>query len=362
MQDRMLFHRQAHALQPSPELHPSQPLRVAVVLNGNAQAVTEALVRELGQVVEHEALFISRSEEQSRLIARWILNRGYDVVVCGGGDGTFSRCVTDILALGPSRAPAFGVLRLGTGNALATTLGASPPNALGLAADLRLARWREAQVALPLLRVEDRAAPFAGIGLDSLILEDYNRTKRLLPPLGAPLTYAVAVATRSFWRFAVERWPTVTLRNEGDAARRIDLDGRPMGMAIPRGAILYQGAAGIAAVSTIPFYGLGLRLFPQALQRLDRFQLRVATVPALAVLTHIGALFRGELDDSRILDFQCTAISITVDRPTALQIGGDEVGRHQEVRVGMTQVRAVSRALASTSAAPSAPALRAVAV
>lgn len=358
----MLFHRQERPVLPSPEPHPVQPLRVAVVLNGNARAVTEALVRELGQVVEHEALFISRSEEQSRFIARSILNRRYDVVVCGGGDGTFSRCVTDILAQRPSRAPAFGILRLGTGNALAATLGASVPSALGLAADLRLARWREAQVALPLLRVEDRVAPFAGIGLDSLILEDYNRTRRLLPALNAPLTYAVAVATRSFWRFALERWPTVTIRNEGAAARRINLDGRPIGSAIPRGAIIYQGAAGIAAVSTIPFYGMGLRLFPQALQRRDRLQLRVATLPALEVLRRLGALFRGELDDERILDFQCTAISITVDRPTALQIGGDEVGHRQEVRVGMTQVRVVSRALASTgaAAAPAVPALRAL--
>jgi diacylglycerol kinase family enzyme len=336
-----------------PAGHLRSPLRVAVVLNGNARSVTEALLRELGQVVEHEALYVSRSEEQSKFIARSVLNRGYDVVMCGGGDGTFSRCVTDVLALRPRRMPAFGILRLGTGNALATALGASSPDALGLAADLRLARRREAQEALPLLRVDGRVAPFAGIGLDSLILEDYNRTRHLLSPLGAlgqgPLGYAVAVATRSFWRFALERWPTVTIRNEGAPARRIDLRGRSVGVPVPHGAIIYQGVAGIAAASTIPFYGMGLKLFPQALQRRDRFQLRVATLPAVEVLTHLPALFRGELDDERILDFQCTAISINVDRPTALQIGGDEVGRRQEVRVGLTQVRAVSRTLSTAS-------------
>ena len=29
--------------------------------------------------------------------------RGYDTVLCGGGDGTFTRCVTDVAALRPAR-------------------------------------------------------------------------------------------------------------------------------------------------------------------------------------------------------------------------------------------------------------------
>jgi diacylglycerol kinase family enzyme len=324
------------------------PLRVAVVLNGNARAVNEALVRELSQVVDGQALFVSRSMEQSRFIARTIVNRGYDVVVCAGGDGTFSQCVTDLLALHPRRIPAFGILRLGTGNALATTLGASEPDALGLAVDLHRASLPEAQIDLPLLRVEGRIAPFAGVGLDSLILEDYNRTRALLAraclrQLQGSAGYALSIATRSLWRFAFERWPVLTVRNEGAPTQRIDLHGRAVGPLIGRGGVIFHGQAGIAAASTIPYYGLGLKLFPQARQRDDRFQLRLATMPAFEIVTRLPALFRGELDDPRIQDYHCSAVSIAVERPAALQIGGDEVGRRSQVQIGLTTVRAVAQ-------------------
>jgi diacylglycerol kinase family enzyme len=326
----------------------ASPLRVAVVLNGNAKAVNEALVRQLSHVVDREGLFVSRSVEQSRFISRTIINRGYDVVVCAGGDGTFSQCVTDLLALHPRRVPAFGILRLGTGNALATTLGASQPDALGLAVDLHRASLPEAQIDLPLLRVEGRLAPFAGIGLDSLILEDYNRTKAMLArarldQLQGSAGYALSIATRSLWRFAFERWPVLTVRNEGAPTQRIDLRGRAIGPLIKRGGVIFRGPAGIAAASTVPYYGFGLKLFPQARQRDDRFQLRLSTLPAFEVLAGLPALFRGELNDERIQDYHCTAVSIAVESPTPLQIGGDEVGRRSQVHLGLTHIRAVAQ-------------------
>ena len=321
-----------------------------MVLNGNAKAVTESVIRELGEVVDGESVFVSQSTEQSRFIARTLIHRRYDVVFCGGGDGTFSRVVSDVLALAPERPPRFGILRLGTGNALATSLGASRASSAGLASDLKLARDPAAQVQLPLLQVEaDQVAPFAGFGLDALILEDYNALKHRLQ--GTPLAalgqgaagYALSVAGRSLWRFMLEPLPVLTVRNLGAPARRIDLRGRPLGPAIPAGGLLYHGPAAIAAASTIPYYGLGLRLFPQADGRADRFQLRVGTVGALKLVSQLPALFRGELVDERIFDFFCTAISIRCDEPQALQIGGDQVGRRRQLTVRLRQVPAVAR-------------------
>jgi diacylglycerol kinase family enzyme len=322
---------------------------VAVVLNGNAKAVTESVIRELGQVVDGESVFVSQSTEQSRFIARTLIHRRYDVVFCGGGDGTFSQVVTDVLALAPARSPRFGILRLGTGNALATSLGASKANSLGLADDLRLARDPKALIDLPLLQVDDRLAPFAGFGLDALILEDYNGLKRRLAhtPLAAlgqgAAGYTLSIAGRSLWRCMLERLPVVTIHNLGAPTRRMDLHGKPVGPTIPAGGLLYHGPATIAAASTIPYYGLGLKLFPQADQRTDRFQLRVAVVGALKLVAQLPALFRGELDDERICDFFCTAISIRCEQPQALQIGGDQLGRRQQLTLRLRQVQAVAR-------------------
>ncbi|HZX67155.1 MAG TPA: hypothetical protein VFE76_17250, partial [Myxococcales bacterium] len=63
--------------------------KVAVLLNGNARAVTEQLRRELEQFVPPEDLFFSRTFEDARSIARTVLDRGYPTVLTGGGDGTF---------------------------------------------------------------------------------------------------------------------------------------------------------------------------------------------------------------------------------------------------------------------------------
>lgn len=325
------------------------PRRVAVILNGNARAVTESLIRDFSGVLGNEALYVSGSLEQSKFIARQVVKKSYDVVLCGGGDGTFSQCVSDILALRPARPPIFGILRLGTGNALATSLGASPATAEGLAADLALARQPVLPFDCPILTVEGRLCPFAGLGLDALILNDYNSVKDTVrgTPLGSftegPVGYALAIATRSLWRLGFQPRPWVTIRNDGAPTQRLDLRGRPIGPVVARGEILYQGPVTIAAASSVPYYGLGLRLFPHALRRTDRFHLRIGDVPAAYILARLPALFRGQLDHPGIFDYLCSAVSIQVREPTPVQAGGDEVGFRSALRMGMTQIKTLRR-------------------
>src|SRR5689334_12957417 len=117
--------------------------RVAVVLNQHARGVRPDVVERLGRLVPERDLFVSRDLEHSREIARTIIERSYDGVLFGGGDGTFVQCLADIA--GEARRndlplPGVGVLRLGTGNALADALGASRPTLNGLVKDLRRAR------------------------------------------------------------------------------------------------------------------------------------------------------------------------------------------------------------------------------
>jgi len=336
----------------APKSIQSQPRerRVAVVLNGNARSVNERVIRDVRAALAHDpsSLYVSRSLDHAKFIARQIVARDYDVVVSGGGDGTFTQVVSDIADLHPARMPAFGLLRLGTGNALANVLGPARATAQGLAADLGRARRVEAETDLNLLAVEGRLTPFAGVGLDSLILADYNTTKKSLE--NTPLRelakggagYAMSVATRSLWRFVLDPLPEVIVRNQGAPAQRVDIHGRSIGAPVPRGGILYKGPVSIAAASTIPYYGLGLRLFPQADQRTDRFQLRVAgPLSALEVLARLPSIFRGTFEHANVHDYFCTAASIEVAASTPVQVGGDEVGERRVVHIGMSSVRAV---------------------
>ena len=106
---------------PKLELDCPRPARVAVVLNVNAPGVGPEIIRSISSAVDGDALFVCSSLDQLSVVARRILARRFDVVLCGGGDGSFARCVSAVRALvhDPDDAPAFGVLRLGTGNALA---------------------------------------------------------------------------------------------------------------------------------------------------------------------------------------------------------------------------------------------------
>ena len=105
---------------------PAATDRVAVVVNGNARQVTGELVAVLDQIVQTGDLFVSRSLEEGRDIADTIVDRGYRTVLTGGGDGTFSQVVTWVRSAAERTGqpePRFGMLRLGTGNALAWVLG-----------------------------------------------------------------------------------------------------------------------------------------------------------------------------------------------------------------------------------------------
>lgn len=321
--------------------------KVAIVLNGCARAVSDRAVAELKESLRDETLYVSSSFEQSEFIARNIVNRGYDVVLCGGGDGTFSRVVSDVLALGPARVPLFGVLRFGTGNALADALGVGPRGVAQQVEELRRASASQQRVDLPMLRIDGRLAPFAGLGLDALILQDYNTVKGAMgrTPLRAlgsgAMGYGLAIATRSLWRVVGRPLPQVTVRNEGAPVRRLDADGRPVGTPVRHGEIVYRGPASIAAASTIPFYGFGLRLFPHADRLSRRFQLRVGRVNPVDVLAHLPSLFAGTYASDELWDFSCTAVSIHSEEPTPMQVGGDLVGLRQEMLIGLQQIEAL---------------------
>src|SRR5438874_12796704 len=142
--------------------------KVAVLLNANARSVSDGLKRELENFVPPEDLYYSRCFDDARLIARQVLDKGYRTILTGGGDGTFVGYVNCLFeeAQQPSAAtlrgaykllpipahavdlPRFGVLKLGTGNALADYSGASGRR-LGVVEDILRTRSGEVSVARP---------------------------------------------------------------------------------------------------------------------------------------------------------------------------------------------------------------------
>ena len=216
--------------------------RVAVVINGNAKDVTRELVDILDQIVASGDLFVSRSLEEGREIARDIVARGYQTVLTGGGDGTFSQMVTAVVRGCREQGrplPRFGLLRLGTGNSLAWVLGASKSGdkgaKRGLALDLQKLRNDAGSRGLRLVEAEGMLSPFCGFGIDAIMLKDYGQVKSLLArgPLKrlAPgiLSYAIAATTKTVPSYLIRKTPHCRVINQGAEAFRVGGKGKIVG-------------------------------------------------------------------------------------------------------------------------------------
>ena len=321
--------------------------RVAVVVNGNAKRVNDDLVEMLDQIVQSGDLFVSRSLEEGREIARTIVRRGYPTVLTGGGDGTFVQMVTWIAEEAEQEGhdmPRFGFLRLGTGNALAWVVGAQNPRHRGVVADLARLRKEGGSRSLRLLDVEGKLTPFAGQGADAVAIKHFTATKEVMQRM--PLLRRFATGGLShFWGIVGRAMPEYLVRppakvrvvNEGEDAVRLGVDGEPVGKPVRAGEVLYEGPARMVSMSTIPYYGFGARIFPFADERDDRFNLRVACIGPVDVVVNIRSIWRGSYRSDRVHDFLVDKISIHHDSPVPLQIGGDFAGDRRDVVVSLAR-------------------------
>jgi len=307
--------------------------RVAVVVNGNARSVTEDVISTLDQILAGGDLFVSRHIDEAKDIARALVEGGYGTVLTGGGDGTFTVMVTEVVRAARARGaptPRFGLLKLGTGNALAWVVGASPGIA-GVRADIEHLRADQAASReIRLVSVEGYLSPFAGLGADAEVLRDYNETKRALErtPLrrmaAGPLGYAVAATTRSLPGYLSRKMPNVRVTIESGDAFEVDGSGQLKRLGLKPGATLFEGPTRIAALSTIPYVGFGFRLFPYTYLRPDLMQLRLSTMGPMEFVQHLPDIWGGSYRNAASTrDFLVDSIRIEADPATALQIGGD---------------------------------------
>lgn len=348
-------------------IHGKKNESVAVLLNANAKSVSDRLRKEIGRFVPDEDVYYSRSLEDARLITREVLERGYSTVLTGGGDGTFVGYMNEMravsahtqampmwsrggaapkLATQPLRLPKYGVLKLGTGNALAHLLGSSA-SPVGVVEDILRARSGDVRSTRSLYMVdaERKLAPFAGLGIDAKVLNDYVAVKSRLAstPLAAlgsgELGYFLAVTCLSIPSMLMQREaPHVRIVNEGSVAQQLGPDGSPIGRPIEPGEVIYEGPCRIAAAGTVPTYGYGFTIFPHALKAPGRMQLRLTAMSAPEILRHLPAIWKGRTPGSALLDFHVDKVRMTFDRPMPYQVGGDAEGYREEVVLGVDPV------------------------
>jgi diacylglycerol kinase family enzyme len=93
----------------------------------------------------------------------------------------------------------------------------------------------------------------------------------------------------------------------------------------------------MAALSTIPYYGFGMKLFPFAGSVEGRLNLRISRLGSAQALTSVRGIWNGTFYDSRYFsDFMVQAIRIECEEPIAFQIGGDSSGLRSSIEARVT--------------------------
>ena len=308
--------------------------RYAVVLNANAGRVTPRLSRAIQQVVPRDRLFLTESQAHAEDVFNHCIERDFRTVFAGGGDGTVIGAINSLNTLrGEGNMPSVGVLRLGTGNALAHWLGSGRP-----VTDLR--RWSDGQVhrsvSLNMVEAEGTLFPFAGLGTDAAVLNDYNFIKNQAKgrwwqrfAKGLP-GYLIAGYLKTVPNYLRRPTQHVTITNLGRPAFRVDSLGREVGRPVPNGGVLYEGPSSAVCCGTMPYYGYKMKMFPHANNRAGRFQLRLVNMGPLRMAWSLPKVWKGHSPEG-INDYYVDRIRVQFNDAMPYQLGGEAMGYRKEV-------------------------------
>jgi diacylglycerol kinase family enzyme len=312
---------------------------VAVMLNANAGRVSKRMARAVEAACPGAIVFWTRSLDEAQDALEAALESEVSVLFAGGGDGTIIDIANRLIRY--RRTPMLGILKLGTGNALASWVGAR-----AVTADL--SAWHRGdparRMSMRLMRSGGESFPFAGLGWDAALLNDYRTVKKRLE--GTPLeNYSQHLA----FYFAAALGRTIPAQLRGSVAQarvevrrgdawRVNVHGERVGDILGPGDVLYEGPAHLAAFGTTPFYGYALRMFPHCEVSPRHFQLRLSAMEVPAVLNELHNLWTGTAVHPKLFDFLATSVRIVFDRPVAYQVGGDARGTRTTIDVDLPEI------------------------
>lgn len=300
---------------------------MAVLVNRQAQGVSDRHVDELRRLVG-DRLYVTASIDAGAQALRAIVERGDEALAIGGGDGTFTQVVADLLTIAPDRVPVLMPLRLGTGNAIADVSGSSRSIA-GLASDLARAASDEPPRALSLLEVDGRPTHFTGVGLDADYATDFRwmvKDRKLGGIVGRMARGApglvVTAMTMTVPKLLVRPLRRIRISSLDEPAWRLSDRGERTTELAP-GATLYEGPFSIAAASTIHSYSNGMTFFPFAESLDGAFHVRVSALTGFETLRALPRSFDGTYRHPKVHDFAARAVAFELAEPAPFHVGGD---------------------------------------
>lgn len=324
---------------PSRVIH--KPGRVAVLLNARAKRWTGELHEAVSRWVPSRDLYLTDDFRQAeKTVDRLLASGEYEFLFTGGGDGTIVYLMNAIEEriredrIDRKAAPPVGVLRMGTGNAIATYLGCRD-----VVEDLRAVSGGSPLVVYSVDMVESggELCPFAGFGWDAQVLNDYDSFKESVRDTALENSatglagYAASIVTRSIPSALGARPKEVRITSLGGHAVRITQAGEIVDDYLP-GDVMFEGPTSVFGASTIPYWGFGVRMFPHCTRLPRHFQLRAYSGSMSAVLTHLPRFWKGEFAQGEMADFLAQHVKVEIlDGAMAYHVAGDPGGFEREV-------------------------------
>jgi diacylglycerol kinase family enzyme len=333
--------------------------KIAVLLNENAKNFTPKLKLLIAQYIPDSSVYVSRTEEEAKGHIEEIVQKRYDSIFSGGGDGSFVSLInmlqdaieeqnkriefyapTERKLIAPYEFPDVGILKLGTGNAVNAMLGGKDYSK-SLFEVTRNPTYQTKQI--DLIESGDKTFPFSGLGWDAQLLNDYywfkNRPtspamKKVMKSL---LGYFAALFLKSGPTVLLQKKPEVRITNKGSHVFKIDENRKMKRLEVGQDEVIYEGPISIAAVGTTPFYGFNFKVFPYANYQRGLMNLRVVNAPLHEILTHLPSCWRGEFQSDNFSDYLVENIQLEFNRPIPLQIGGDPEGYTDNIHYSVSK-------------------------
>lgn len=306
----------------------------AFLLNINAKNVTRQTIEKLKKLIPVNDLFYSKSLDDSENIYNTITSKGYQTIFNGGGDGTIVNAINILHKISKrerkKQLPKIGILKLGTGNAMAKIA-----NAKHVLLDIHniINGQNTEEYSIKLIECDnEKLAPFAGIGYDSEILNDYIIVKNRYKLKSIP-AYFCAAFFRTLPKQIFGSNPIVRIYTNSTAYKIFHKNGHDQQVKIPYNTLLYEGPSSLISIGSMPWYGFGLEMFPFAYHKEDFLNLRINNMRISTIVTNLyPQIWNGTHRHPKLQDFLVKDITINCSKPVPYQIGGDFLGYREKLR------------------------------
>ncbi|MCU0821899.1 MAG: hypothetical protein MUC95_05430 [Spirochaetes bacterium] len=318
----------------------------------NAKKVNKGILRLFYQHVDETDLYITHNFNECDQGLDDIIKKKYPLIFCGGGDGTVMRIIEqyclklrELKKRGKKYSmPKFGILKLGTGNALAGVLGmpgkAEPINLVNRAIDGEMSFKK-----FNIIESGSRMFHFGGIGIDALVLNDYLDIKKrfskgFMYRISNTLAgYFAAIFLKSIPKILFRGFK-LKVRIVNESSSPVYRVGHSAGIAdagIKKGSVIYEGSADAVIFGTTSDFGYKLKVMPFAFVKPGYFHLRIANTGVFKLLANLRSLWLGTIESPGIHDYLADNIKIYISNPAPLELGGDPEGYVSEIELKVSE-------------------------